>query len=213
MCVLVKTCVYQLVGIILADAKAVKMIILNAIETKKRNKMKSIRYFVGKMSIYTFLALFTFAIVGCDSNDDDVDDMPDIVQVATDAGFNTLVTAVSAADLVETLQGPGPFTVFAPTDAAFGLLPDGTLDNLLLPENQQALADILTYHVVSGRVTAADVVNLTSATTVQGEDIAISVVDGTVFLNGVEVSSTDVEASNGIIHIIEGVLLPPSSVE
>lgn len=213
MCVQRKTCVYHLVGIILANVKAVKMIILNAIKTKKLNKMKSIRYFVGKMSIYTFLALFTFAIVGCDSNDDDPEEMPDIVQVATDAGFNTLVTAVSAADLVETLQGPGPFTVFAPTDAAFALLPDGTLDNLLLPENQAALADILTYHVVSGRVTAADVVTLTTATTVQGEDIAITVVDGTVFLNGVEVSSTDVEASNGIIHIIEGVLLPPSSVE
>ena len=176
--------------------------------------MKSIRYFSGKLSIYTFLALFAFAAVGCDSNDDDEPEaMADIVQVATDAGFNTLVTAVSAAELVETLQGPGPFTVFAPTDAAFAALPAGTLDDLLLPENREALADILTYHVVSGRVTAEQVVNLTTATTVQGEDIAITVVDGTVFLNGVEVSSTDVEASNGIIHIIEGVLLPPSSVE
>ena len=174
--------------------------------------MNAIKYFLGKSTIYTLLALLTLVTVGCDSNDSDDDDAgPDIVQVATDAGFSTLVAAVAAADLVETLQGPGPFTVFAPTDEAFANLPAGTLDNLLLPENKETLASILTYHVVSGLVTSEQVVNLNSATTVQGEDIAITVVDGTVFLNGIAVSTTDVEASNGIIHIIDGVLLPPST--
>ena len=173
--------------------------------------MNAIKNILGKSTIYSLLALLTFVTVGCDSNDSDDEAGPDIVQVATDAGFNTLVAAVSAADLVETLQGPGPFTVFAPTDEAFANLPAGTLDNLLLPENKETLASILTYHVVSGLVTAEQVVGLNSATTVQGEDIAITVVDGTVFLNGVAVSTTDVEASNGIIHIIDGVLLPPST--
>lgn len=175
--------------------------------------MNAIKLFLGKSTIYAMLAFLTFATVGCDSNDSDDDATPDIVQVATDAGFSTLVAAVSAADLVETLQGPGPFTVFAPTDEAFAALPAGTLDDLLLPENKETLASILTYHVVSGLVTAEQVVTLNSATTVQGEDIAITVENGSVFLNGVEVTSTDVEASNGIIHIIDGVLLPPSTQE
>ena len=173
--------------------------------------MDKLKFFFGKSAVYVMLAMFSFAAVGCDSNDDDEEIGPDIVQVATDNGFNTLVAAVQAADLVETLQGPGPFTVFAPTDAAFANLPSGTLESLLLPENKQLLTDILTYHVVAGEVTAEQVVTLTSATTVQGEAIAITVVDGTVFLNGVAVSATDVEASNGIIHIIDGVLLPPST--
>lgn len=172
--------------------------------------MNAIKFFYSKSAVFVILALFSFAAVGCDSNDDDEDVMPDIVQVATDSGFDTLVAAVQAAGLVETLQGPGPFTVFAPTDEAFAALPDGTLDSLLEPANQETLAAILTYHVVAGEVTAEQVVNLTTATTVQGEDIAITVVDGTVFLNGVEVTATDIEASNGIIHIIDGVLLPPS---
>lgn len=187
------------------------MISKNVLNTKIENKMNAIKNILGKSAIYSLLALLTFVTVGCDSNDSDDEVGPDIVQVATDAGFNTLVAAVVAADLVETLQGPGPFTVFAPTDEAFANLPAGTLDNLLLPENKETLASILTYHVVSGLVTSEQVVGLNSATTVQGEDIAITVVDGTVFLNGVAVTSTDVEASNGIIHIIDGVLLPPSS--
>ncbi len=156
------------------------------------------------------LAMILVVATGCDSNDDDPAEA-DIVQVATDAGFDTLVAAVQAAELVETLQGPGPFTVFAPTDAAFASLPAGTLDNLLLPENKETLQAILTYHVVSGAVTADQVVNLTTATTVQGESIDITVENGDVFLNGVRVSQTDVTASNGVIHIIEGVLLPPST--
>ena len=134
-----------------------------------------------------------------------------IVDIAVaDGRFNTLVAAVTAADLVETLSGEGPFTVFAPTDDAFAALPEGTLDNLLLPENKQALTDILLYHVVSGKVMAADVVGLSSAPTVLGKDINIMVKDGSVFLNDtVQVIITDIEASNGVIHVIDAVLLPP----
>jgi uncharacterized surface protein with fasciclin (FAS1) repeats len=134
-----------------------------------------------------------------------------IVDIAVaDGRFNTLVAAVTAADLVETLSGEGPFTVFAPTDDAFAALPEGTLDSLLLPENKQALTDILLYHVVSGKVMAADVVTLTSATTVLGKDVTITVKDGNVYLNDtVQVIITDIEASNGVIHVIDAVLLPP----
>jgi len=134
-----------------------------------------------------------------------------IVDIAVaDGRFKTLVAAVTAADLVETLSGEGPFTVFAPTDDAFAALPAGTLDSLLLPENKQKLTDILLYHVVSGKVMAADVVTLTSAPTVLGKDVTITVKDGKVFLNDtVQVIITDIEASNGVIHVIDGVLLPP----
>lgn len=131
-----------------------------------------------------------------------------IVEVASsNPDFSTLVTAVQTAGLVETLSGEGPFTVFAPTNAAFDALPEGTLEDLLA--DPEALANILTYHVVSGRVPAADVVGLSSATTVQGQDITIEVVDGSVVLNGdVNVTATDIQASNGIIHVIDAVLLP-----
>jgi uncharacterized surface protein with fasciclin (FAS1) repeats len=134
-----------------------------------------------------------------------------IVEIAAaDERFTTLVAAVTAAELVETLSGEGPFTVFAPTNDAFAALPAGTVESLLLPENKQALTDILLYHVVSGKVMAADVVGLTSATTVLGKDLTITVRDGKVFLNDtVEVIITDIEASNGVIHVIDAVLLPP----
>ena len=133
-----------------------------------------------------------------------------IVDVAVaDGRFKTLAAALGAAELVETLQGEGPFTVFAPTDEAFAKLPAGTLDELLKPENKQKLTDILLYHVVSGKVMAADVVKLTSAATVLGKDVTITVKDGKVFLNDtVQVIITDVEADNGIIHVIDAVLLP-----
>ena len=134
-----------------------------------------------------------------------------IVDVAVAAGdFSTLVTAVQAAGLVETLSSAGPFTVFAPTDAAFAALPAGTLEALLADPSGQ-LTDILLYHVVAGSVMAADVVGLDSAPTVFGEDIAITVMDGSVFLNEtVRVTATDIEASNGVIHVIDAVLLPPA---
>lgn len=134
-----------------------------------------------------------------------------IVDIAmADGRFTTLVAALQAAELVETVSGEGPFTVFAPTDDAFAALPAGTVESLILPENKQQLTDILLYHVVSGKVMAADVVTLTSATTVLGKDITIKVEDGKVFLNDtVEVIITDIEASNGVIHVIDAVLLPP----
>jgi uncharacterized surface protein with fasciclin (FAS1) repeats len=131
----------------------------------------------------------------------------DIVDTAVAAGsFTTLVTAVQAAGLVETLKGEGPFTVFAPTDAAFAALPEGTLESLLA--DIPALTDILLYHVVPGKVMAADVVSLTSATTAQGSDLAILVEDGKVMVNDAMVITTDIETSNGVIHIIDAVLVP-----
>ena len=135
----------------------------------------------------------------------------DIVQTATEAGsFKTLLAAVKAAGLVETLQGEGPFTVFAPTDAAFAALPAGTLDGLL--KDPAALEKILLYHVVSGAVTADKVVGLTSATSVEGSPIAIAVKDGTVYLNdSTQVVTPDVMASNGVIHVIDKVILPPAN--
>ena len=134
----------------------------------------------------------------------------DIVDTAVaDGRFTTLVTAVQAAELVDTLKGEGPFTVFAPTDDAFAALPEGTLETLLLPENKQQLTDILLYHVVPGKVMAADVVGLTSAPTVLGKDATVKVEDGTVFLNDNVEIITDIETSNGVIHVIDTVLLPP----
>ncbi len=135
----------------------------------------------------------------------------DIVETATEAGsFKTLLTAVKAAGLVETLQGKGPFTVFAPTDAAFAALPAGTLDGLL--KDPAALKKILLYHVVSGSVTSDKVVGLTSATSVEGSPIAITVKDGTVYLNDTaKVVTPDVMASNGVIHVIDQVILPPAN--
>lgn len=132
----------------------------------------------------------------------------DIVDTAIAAGsFETLVAAVTAADLVDTLRGEGPFTVFAPTDDAFAALPEGTVEALLA--DIPTLTDILLYHVVSGAVGSETVVTLDSATTVQGSDITIEVTDAGVILNGeVMVTVTDIAASNGIIHVIDGVLLP-----
>jgi uncharacterized surface protein with fasciclin (FAS1) repeats len=131
----------------------------------------------------------------------------DIVDTAVAAGdFNTLVTAVKAAGLVETLKGEGPFTVFAPTDAAFAKVPTDTLNALLA--DKAALANVLTYHVVAGKVMAADVVKLTSAKTVQGQAVSIEVKDGKVYVDGAQVVTTDIKASNGVIHVIDAVILP-----
>ncbi|MDA0705817.1 MAG: fasciclin domain-containing protein [Proteobacteria bacterium] len=133
----------------------------------------------------------------------------DIVDTAIGAGqFNTLAAALTAADLVATLKGEGPFTVFAPTDAAFAKLPEGTVENLLKPENRDQLIAVLTYHVVPGKVYAADVVKLTRATTVNGSDVTIAVVDGGVRIDNANVVTTDIAASNGVIHVIDAVILP-----
>ena len=138
----------------------------------------------------------------------------DIVDTAVaDGRFTTLAAALTAADLIETLKGEGPFTVFAPTDDAFAKLPEGTVATLLLPENLEQLKSILLYHVVSGKVMASDVVTLTSADTVLGDSVTIKVEDGKVYLNDtVQVIITDVEASNGVIHVIDSVLLPPAKL-
>jgi uncharacterized surface protein with fasciclin (FAS1) repeats len=135
----------------------------------------------------------------------------DIVDTAVGAGsFNTLVAAVKAAGLVDTLKGPGPFTVFAPTDEAFAKLPKGTLDDLLKPENKAKLTAILTYHVVPGKVMAADVVKMKKAKTVEGSYIKIRVKAGEVMVNKAKVVKTDVMASNGVIHVVDAVLMPPA---
>ncbi len=131
----------------------------------------------------------------------------DIVDTAVAAGsFATLVKAVKAADLVETLKGKGPFTVFAPTDSAFAKIPSEKLNSLLA--DKKALASVLTYHVVAGKVMAADVVKLTSARTVQGGAVKVRVKNGAVTVNGARVVKTDIECSNGVIHVIDTVLMP-----
>jgi uncharacterized surface protein with fasciclin (FAS1) repeats len=133
----------------------------------------------------------------------------DIVDTAVAAGsFSTLAAALQAADLVDTLKGKGPFTVFAPTDAAFAKLPAGTVESLLRPENKAKLQAILTYHVVPGSVRAAEVVKLTSAKTVNGKAVSIASAGGTVRVGGARVVQTDIAASNGVIHVIDTVILP-----
>lgn len=135
----------------------------------------------------------------------------DIVDTAVKAeNFSTLVAAVKAAGLVDTLKSDGPFTVFAPTDDAFAALPEGTVENLLKPENKDQLVAVLTYHVVPGKVMAADVVGLSEAATVQGGKVDIQVKDGSVMIDGAKVVTADIETSNGVIHVIDAVILPKS---
>jgi len=132
----------------------------------------------------------------------------DLVDTASSAGtFETLVAAVQAAGLVETLKGEGPFTVFAPSDDAFAALPEGTVESLLKPENKQQLVDILTLHVVAGKVMSGDLSDNMKAASVQGGELTISLTDG-VSVNGASVTDADIEASNGIIHVIDTVILP-----
>ena len=132
----------------------------------------------------------------------------DIVETAVDAGsFTTLVAALKAADLVETLKGDGPFTVFAPTDEAFAALPKGTVDALLEPENKDQLTAILTYHVVPGKVMSSDLSDGMMAATVQGDEVTIGTMGG-VTVDGANVVTADIEASNGVIHVIDGVIMP-----
>ena len=134
----------------------------------------------------------------------------DVVDTAVAAGsFTTLAKALTAADLVATLKGPGPFTVFAPTDEAFAKLPAGTLDNLLKPENKAMLRRVLTYHVVPGKLMAADVVKVNSAKAVSGDMVSITSRAGTVMADKARVVKTDIAASNGVIHVVDAVLIPP----
>lgn len=136
----------------------------------------------------------------------------DIVDTAVAAGqFKTLASALTAAGLIQTLKGPGPYTVFAPTDEAFAKLPPGTLQNLLKPENKAKLTAILTYHVVPGKVTSAEVVKLSQANTVEGKPLTIHTMGKAVMVNDATVIKADVAASNGVIHVIDKVLLPPAN--
>jgi len=139
----------------------------------------------------------------------DKDKPKNIVETAVAAGdFKTLAAALKAADLVKTLEGKGPFTVFAPTDAAFAKLPKGTLEDLLKPENKAKLTAILTYHVVPGKVMAADVVKLSKAKTVQGSEVTIKVDGDKVMVDNANVTKTDIKCENGVIHVIDAVMLP-----
>ncbi len=132
-----------------------------------------------------------------------------IVETAVSNGsFNTLVAAVKAAGLVETLSGTGPFTVFAPVDAAFAALPAGTVDTLVLPESKATLTGILTYHVVAGKVMSSDLTDGMTATTVNGQPLTIHLMDGKVMVNGAEVIIADVDTDNGVVHAINAVLMP-----
>ena len=135
----------------------------------------------------------------------------DIVDTAVAAGdFTTLVTAVQAAGLVDTLKGEGPFTVFAPTDAAFAALPEGTVDTLLKPENKDQLVSILTYHVVPGAVMSSDLTEGMSAATVQGGEVTFTL-DGGAKVNDANITTADIAASNGVIHVIDAVIMPPAN--
>jgi uncharacterized surface protein with fasciclin (FAS1) repeats len=156
-----------------------------------------------RFAAMTFAAVALFASSGAHAQ------MKDIVDTAVGAGkFNTLVAAVKAAGLVDTLKGPGPFTVFAPTDEAFAKLPKGTVEDLLKPENKTKLAGILTYHVLPSKVMAADIAGKKmGAKTVQGTEIAVDAMSG-VKVNGANVVTADVGATNGVIHIIDTVLMP-----
>lgn len=171
--------------------------VAHAVKTKKEMNMNRIA-----------IALVTLALVATSAFAGDMA-KKDIVDTAVAAGsFKTLAAALQAADLVDTLKGPGPFTVFAPTDAAFAKLPAGTLDSLLKPENKARLQAILTYHVVAGSVSASQVVKLTSATTVNGQSLSIKSGKNGVTVNGARVVQTDIACSNGVIHVIDTVVLP-----
>jgi uncharacterized surface protein with fasciclin (FAS1) repeats len=168
---------------------------------------------INKIALATLLALtftfFTSTLIASDKKSEVKSEKKDIITIALESGsFTTLATALTEAGLVETLQGEGPFTVFAPTDEAFAKLPKGTVESLL--KDKDALTNILLYHVVSGNVMASDVVKLDKATTISKNDVQIKVADGSVFINKSKVTTADVKASNGVIHIIDTVLIPES---
>jgi uncharacterized surface protein with fasciclin (FAS1) repeats len=155
--------------------------------------------------------LCVVAVAGMTATASAAEAKKDIVDTAVAAGsFKTLVAAVKAAGLAETLKGPGPFTVFAPTDEAFAKLPSGTVETLLKPENKAKLVDILTYHVVAGDVPAEAAMKLNEATALNKKEIKLEVKDGALYLNKSKVTTADVDASNGTIHIIDTVLMPPA---
>jgi len=159
------------------------------------------------MKLQNIVAAAAVALVSIGAQATGIAPSKDIVDTAVEAGsFKTLAAALQAADLISTLKSEGPFTVFAPTDAAFAKIPKADLDALL--SDKRALTEVLTYHVVSGKVMAADVVKLTQAKTVEGSPVKIRVVDGKVMINNANVSATDIAASNGVIHVIDTVIMP-----
>lgn len=158
-----------------------------------------------KILLITIAAVFCLTSMAAATNHG----KKDIVDTAVSAGsFNTLAAALTAAGLIDTLKGEGPFTVFAPTDEAFAKLPAGTIDDLLKPENKDKLTAILTYHVVPGKVMAKDVVTMTDAPTVNGANLNIKAESGKVMVNMAHVTKTDIECSNGVIHVVDSVLMP-----
>lgn len=157
--------------------------------------------FLKLIALSTFLFALTFSVQAQNKN---------IVELAVGTeSLSTLVTAVKAAGLVETLSGNGPYTVFAPTNAAFEALPDGTLESLLKPENKDQLVAVLTYHVIGAKVMSSDLSEGQKAKTVQGEEVSISLKGG-ASVNGAKVAKADIKASNGVVHVIDEVILPPS---
>ena len=171
--------------------------------------MKRIEAGIFKTAVLSFLLVFGLQANAGGHGSYGKEKQMDIVDTAVAAGqFSTLAAALDAADLVDTLRGDGPFTVFAPTDAAFAKLPEGTVETLLKPENKDQLVAILTYHVVPGAVKAEQVVTLDSATTVNGADVSIEVSDSGVKVDEASVVKTDIAASNGVIHVIDSVILP-----
>jgi uncharacterized surface protein with fasciclin (FAS1) repeats len=161
--------------------------------------------------IFATLTVFALAGLSLARHAGAADAKKDIVDTAVAAGsFNTLATALQAADLVSALKGPGPFTVFAPTDAAFAKLPAGTLQDLLKPENKDKLKGILLYHVVSGKVMAADIKGAAKPATLQGKTLDVKAGAAGVTVNGAKVTSADIGATNGVIHVIDTVVLPPA---
>jgi uncharacterized surface protein with fasciclin (FAS1) repeats len=201
------------------------MLILNKLfqqvlccQPKKKLTMKKSNYLFALGLLFTFACGGGASTTETSSNVEAVVEEPvvveelakDIVSLAIETeALSTLVAAVKAAGLVETLQGEGPFTVFAPTNEAFAALPEGTLESLLLPENKDKLIAILTYHVVSGKVMSTDLTDGMKAATVNGAEITITTVDGAK-VNGAGVVMADVAASNGVVHVIDAVILPPA---
>ena len=168
------------------------------------------RFLVSSLSVAALVVVMSsMSLADCGECSKSNASKHDIVDTAIKAGsFKTLAAALTAADLVETLKGKGPFTVFAPTDEAFAELPKGTVENLLKPENKDKLVAVLTYHVVAGKVMAADVVKLKKAKTVQGSEVSIKVNKKGVMVDAANVVKTNIDCTNGVVHVIDAVILP-----
>jgi uncharacterized surface protein with fasciclin (FAS1) repeats len=171
--------------------------------------LKTIRVMMIGIALLSLPLAVMAGSYGSSKTSSDSGNMKDIVDTAATAGsFNTLVAALKAADLVETLRGEGPFTVFAPTDEAFAKLPEGTLEELLKPENKGKLQSILTYHVVAGQVMSSDAAKLSSAKTVNGQSFSITNTGTGLMVDNANVVQADITTSNGVIHVIDHVILP-----